>query len=80
MTDNVYLHPITLVAGPQAVEGDAVRLGGSMAYAREFALLLRGADGPRVTERIVTTAAGLAGVIAACPIWPRARRRGKGTT
>jgi len=66
MTDNVYLHPITLVAGPQAVEGDAVRLGGSMAYAREFALLLRGADGG-VTERIVTTAAGLAGVIARLP-------------
>ena len=42
MTDNVYLHPITLVAAPQAVEGDAVRLGGSMAYAREFALLARG--------------------------------------
>ena len=40
MADSVYLHPLTLVSGPQAVEGGAVRLGGSMAYAREFALVL----------------------------------------
>lgn len=51
MTDKVYLHPLTLVPGPQAVEGEAVRLGGSMAYAREFALVVR--DGRAVSERIV---------------------------
>ena len=51
MTDKVYIHPLTLVPGPQAVEGEAVRLGGSMAYAREFALVLR--DGGAVSERIV---------------------------
>jgi len=50
MGARVYLHPLTLVSGPQAVEGGAVRLGGSMAYAREFALVLR-EDGA-VTERI----------------------------
>jgi dihydropteroate synthase len=41
MAGAVYLHPLTLVSGPQAVDGEAVRLGGSMAYAREFALVVR---------------------------------------
>ena len=36
MTDKLYIHPITTVSGPQAVEGDAVRLAGGMVYAREF--------------------------------------------
>lgn len=53
MADSVYLHPVTLVSGPQAVEGGAVRLGGSMAYAREFALVLR--DGRAVEERVTGT-------------------------
>ncbi len=53
MADSIYIHPLTLVAGPQAVDGEAVRLGGSMAYAREFALVLR--DGRAVEERIVGT-------------------------
>ncbi|SHN48379.1 dihydropteroate synthase [Erythrobacter sanguineus] len=66
MTDCIYLHPLTLISGPQAVDGDAVRLGGSMAYAREFALVLRGADGG-VTERIVTTAAGMDEAMARLP-------------
>lgn len=55
MADSVYIHPLTLVSGPQAVEGAAVRLGGSMAYAREFALVLR--DGQAVAERITGTPA-----------------------
>lgn len=50
MRARVYLHPLTLVSGPQAVEGGAVRLGGSMAYAREFALVVR--ESGAVTERI----------------------------
>ncbi|MEO0056866.1 MAG: dihydropteroate synthase [Pseudomonadota bacterium] len=66
MSDDIYLHPLTLVSGPQAVDGDAVRLGGSMAYAREFALVLRGADGA-VAERIVTTASGMDAAIARLP-------------
>jgi len=53
MADSVYIHPITLVPGPQAVEGEAVRLGGSMAYAREFALVVR--EGGAVAERFVGT-------------------------
>ena len=56
MTDSVYIHPLTLVSGPQAVDGDAVRLGGSMTYAREFAVVLR-RDGA-VAQRAVCTAAG----------------------
>jgi len=50
----VYLHPLTLVSGPQAAEGEAVRLGGGMAYAREFALVVR-RDGV-VTDRMICTA------------------------
>lgn len=53
MSVRVYLHPLTLVSGPQAVDGAAVRLGGSMAYAREFALVVR--EGGTVTERMVGT-------------------------
>ncbi|QDH35488.1 dihydropteroate synthase [Porphyrobacter sp. YT40] len=53
MSASVYIHPLTLVSGPQAVEGEAVRLGGSMAYAREFALVVR--EGGAVAERIVGT-------------------------
>jgi dihydropteroate synthase len=62
---SVYLHPLTLVSGPQAVAGEAVRLGGSMAYAREFALVVR--QGGAVTERIVTTASGIDEAIAHLP-------------
>ncbi len=66
MTDAVYLHPLTLVSGPQAVGGDAVRLGGSMAYAREFAVVVRGADGA-VAERIICTAATMDQTLADLP-------------
>ena len=66
MVDSVYLHPLTLVSGPQATDGDAVRLGGSMAYAREFALVLRDLDGT-VAGRIITTPAGMAAAIARLP-------------
>jgi dihydropteroate synthase len=53
MSQSVYLHPLTLVAGPQAVEGEAVRLGGSMAYAREFALVMR--EGGAAVHRLTGT-------------------------
>ncbi|WP_066532129.1 dihydropteroate synthase [Erythrobacter sp. CCH5-A1] len=62
MADSVYIHPLTLVSGPQAVEGAAVRLGGSMAYAREFALVLR--DGREVEERITGTPAEIEAALA----------------
>lgn len=38
---NVYLHPIGLVSGPQTEDGAAIRLGGTMAYASRFALVVR---------------------------------------
>jgi dihydropteroate synthase len=62
VADSVYIHPLTLVSGPQAVEGAAVRLGGSMAYAREFALVLR--DGRAVEERITGTREAIEGALA----------------
>ncbi|AUX69359.1 dihydropteroate synthase [Porphyrobacter sp. HT-58-2] len=62
MSQAVYLHPLTLVSGPQAVEGDAVRLGGSMAYAREFALVVR-QDGA-VVQRITGTRDAIEGAMA----------------
>lgn len=65
MAHSVYLHPLTLVSGPQAVEGDAVRLGGSMAYAREFALVVR--DGAAVAERVVATPAAIEAAMARLP-------------
>ncbi|QZH75104.1 MAG: dihydropteroate synthase [Erythrobacter sp.] len=65
MIQTVYIHPITTVSGPQAVEGDAVRLAGGMVYAREFAVVLR-REG-RVVARHVTTAAGIADVFAQLP-------------
>lgn len=57
MTDAVYLYPISFVTGPQEVDGDAVRLGGTMAYASEFVLVMR-VDGVLV-ERIITTPSGM---------------------
>ncbi len=62
MADSIYIHPLTFVSGPQAVEGAAVRLGGSMAYAREFALVLR--DGRSASERIVGTPAEIEAALA----------------
>jgi dihydropteroate synthase len=61
MTQQIYLQPIALVTGPQAVEGDAVRLGGSMAWAHRFAVVVR--DGDTVTERIICGPREMAGVL-----------------
>jgi dihydropteroate synthase len=65
MDERVYIHPLTLVPGPQAVGGEAVRLGGSMAYAREFALVVRG--GGKVLRRIVGTPEEIRAGIARLP-------------
>jgi dihydropteroate synthase len=65
MQPSVYIRPVTLVPAPQAVEGDAIRLAGSMAYARDFAIILR-EDGA-VTERIVTTRSGMDAALARLP-------------
>ena len=65
MAQSVYVHPITLVSGPQAVDGDAVRLAGSMAYAREFAVIL--CEDGAVVMRQLATRSTMAGVIARLP-------------
>jgi dihydropteroate synthase len=62
MTQQIYLQPITLVTGPQAVEGDAVRLGGSMAYAHQFAVIIR-EDG-ELTERATGSAREIPALLA----------------
>lgn len=56
MTANVYLHPIAFASGPQAEDGAAIRLAGSMVYASRFALVVReggGREGREVTHRRV---------------------------
>ncbi|QUL36455.1 dihydropteroate synthase [Erythrobacter sp. JK5] len=53
MTSGVYLHPIAFASGPQAEDGAAIRLAGSMVYASRFALVVR--DGGAVTHRRLFT-------------------------
>ncbi len=62
MTQQLYIQPIALVTGPQAVDGDAVRLGGSMAYAHLFAVIVR-EDGV-VVERATCSAREIPAVLA----------------
>jgi len=65
MTDQLYLQPISFVSGPQAVEGETVRLAGSMVYAREFAMIVR-RDGV-VTSREVVAKSTAASAFARLP-------------
>jgi dihydropteroate synthase len=65
MTQQLYIQPITLVTGPQAVEGDAVRLGGSMVYAHLFAVIVR--EGGVVVERATCSARDMADMLADLP-------------
>lgn len=57
MTDRLYIQPLTLVASPQAVGGDAIRLAGGMVYAHLFAVTVT-RDG-EVVQRELVTAAGI---------------------
>lgn len=63
--EKLYLQPLTLVAGPQLVDGDALRIAGGLAYAREFALVVV-RDGV-VISRDVTTPRGMDDAIARLP-------------
>ena len=49
MSAKAYIRPIALAESPQSEEGAAVRLGGSMAYASRFAVILR--EGGKVVSR-----------------------------
>ena len=65
MPDRLYIQPLTFAPSPQAFAGDAVRLGGGMVYAREFAVILR-RDG-KVAERAIATAETIDDVLAQLP-------------
>lgn len=49
MTRKLYIRPIALADSPQAEEGEAIRLGGSMVWASRFALIVR--EGTKVISR-----------------------------
>ncbi len=61
----VYVQPITLAQSPQSLEGEAIRLGGSLVWAGQFALIRR--DGGQRVQRIVCSMAELGPHIAALP-------------
>jgi dihydropteroate synthase len=65
MAARLYLRPLTFASGPQAFHGDAVRLAGGLAYAREFAVIV--AEGGVVTSRTVATAETIDTVLGALP-------------
>jgi dihydropteroate synthase len=65
MTDRLYIQPLTTIAAPQLVEGDAVRLAGGLAYAREFAVIVR-REGA-VVQRDLVTADGIGPALARLP-------------
>ncbi|BDI60571.1 dihydropteroate synthase [Qipengyuania nanhaisediminis] len=62
MTARLYLQPIGFASGPQAEEGGAIRLAGSMTYASRFALSVR--DNGQVTHRRVFAVAEAASALA----------------
>lgn len=53
MTQSIYIRPTLPVSGPQAADGDAIRLGGGLVYAHGFALIVR-EDGRTVSNDRVT--------------------------
>ena len=69
MTETVYIRPIGFVPGPQAEEGDAIRLAGSMVYAHRFAVILRrfGENGGQVAERWTCSPEHIAQVLGELP-------------
>ena len=65
MTDQIYIQPLTLVSAPQSVEGECVRLGGSMVWAREFAVSIR--RNGQVIERAVILPGGFDEMVEGLP-------------
>jgi dihydropteroate synthase len=65
LSDSLYIQPLTFAPSPQAFAGDAVRLAGGMAYAREFAVIIR-RDG-QVAERALATPQTIDDLLAALP-------------
>lgn len=65
MTRKLYIRPIALAESPQSEEGEAVRLGGSMAWASRFAVIVR--ENGKVVSRTRVSVAEMAGVMASLP-------------
>ena len=80
MTDKLYIQPLTLVPSPQAVAGDAIRLGGGMAYAHLLAVTIA-RDGD-VVQRELVTPAGIDDALARLPdeLGPEAEAQWAGLT
>jgi len=80
VTDRLYIQPLTLVPSPQAVAGDAVRLGGGMAYAHMFAVTVT-RDG-EVVQRELATESGIDWVLERLPdeLGPEAEAQWAGLT
>jgi len=78
--DRLYIQPLTLVPSPQAVAGDAIRLGGGMAYAHLFAVTVT-RDGA-VVQRELATASGIDWVFERLPdeLGPEAEAQWAGLT
>ncbi|WP_454797077.1 dihydropteroate synthase [Novosphingobium lindaniclasticum] len=65
MTRTVYIRPIAFADSPQSEEGEAIRLGGSMAWASRFALIVR--ENGRVLSRTRFGAGQAAAALAGLP-------------
>ena len=78
--DRLYIQPLTLVPSPQAVAGDAVRLGGGMAYAHLFAVTV--AREGVVVQRDLATASGIDWIFERLPdeLGPEAEAQWAGLT
>jgi dihydropteroate synthase len=78
--DRLYIQPLTLVSSPQAVAGDAMRLGGGMAYAHMFAVTVT-REG-EVVQRDLATASGIDWIFERLPdeLGPEAEAQWAGLT
>ena len=65
MSDRIYIQPLTSVTGPQAVDGQSIRLAGGMVYAREFAVI-HSRDGV-VMDRSIANRQTIDDVLASLP-------------
>ncbi len=65
MSQNLYIRPISLADSPQSDEGAAIRLGGGLAWASRFAVLVR--EGGRVVSRQVVSGQDLQSALANLP-------------
>ncbi|MFM2371734.1 MAG: dihydropteroate synthase [Pseudomonadota bacterium] len=61
----IYIRPIALADSPQIEEGEAIRLGGGLAYASRFAMVVR--EGSRVISRRRLGVSDMADAINALP-------------